>query len=434
MRRLWRTLRSRKLAIWLLVASAAYQSIAISVPALGRESFSSPGFLAVAVLLGLSTAACAWERSAHALRLLREPAGVPATVIDRLRRQPVVASVNGDVEGVRPGVKEALRGIGLRVQGAPTVLRGRANRVGPIGSPLFHWALALLFLVVPLGRLSRSEGLIGVPQGAEGVFNEAAEYGRLSRGPLYLDRYNGVRLHVPELREFTRPDGLEVGLVPRVRVLDGAGVLADGDVYANHPLRFGTVLVHFDDWGFFGRFEILDAEDLPIADTTAFFDIAADGKIQPAVVTLTSGGGVKNDVTIVPKARSEGASSTAKRQVSISWRSPSGDQTSTVLPVGETTQVADASVRFVEAGRYARLSFVDDWSVYPIYLLLTIAIVGLSIAILAPRRTAWVLLEQREDGVALRVLAAHDRSDPGFGDIVAARLRALEAPRETEMT
>lgn len=425
-RRFWRLLRSRRLAIWLLLLAAIYQVVAVSLPALGAEGFSSPPFIALAGLLGLSTAACAWERTAHALRLLREPQGVPEPLVERLRRREPVVVLSGGIEAARTGAKAALVSLGLSVRGTPAVLRGRAAGYGPLGSPLFHWGLALLFLAVGLGRVSRSEGLIGVPEGESGLLHTAAAYGRLERGPLYLNPYEGARLHVVELRELTRPDGLDLGLVPRVRLVQGGRTLAEGDVYANHPLRHSTVLVHYDEWGFFGRFAVLGPTGETIDETIAYFDIAEKGgAILPATVRVTSPDRGAFDVNIRPKPRSGESSATAERQVAVAWTTASGEETSTSLAVGDTASVDGASVRFSEAGRYARLSFVDDWSVYPIYALLGIAIAGLAIAILAPRRTAWVLLEERPEGIAVKVLAVHDRKDPTFEQLVADELKSL---------
>lgn len=425
-RRLWRLLRSRRLAIWLLLLAAIYQVIAVSVPALGAEGFSSPLFIALAGLLGLSTAACAWERTSHALRLLREPQGVSEPLVEHLRRREPVAVVPGSLEEVRARAQSALASLGLSVRGTPAVLRGRAAGYGPLGSPLFHWSLALLFLMVGLGRLSRSEGLIGVPEGEAGLVHTASAYGRLERAPFYLNTYEGARLQVVNLRELTRSDGLDLGLVPRVRLAQGERTLAEGDVYANHPLRHGTVLVHYDDWGFYGRFAVLGPTGETIGQTVAYFDIAeADGAILPATAGITSPRRGAFDVTIRPKPRSGESSATAERQVAITWRTVEGEQTSTALAVGDIASVDGAVVRFSEAGRYARLSFVDDWSVYPIYALLVVTILGLAVAILAPRRTAWVLLEELPDGIAMKVLAVHDRNDPTFDQLVADELKLL---------
>jgi len=57
---------------------------------------------------------------------------------------------------------------------------------------------------------------------------------------------------------------------------------------------------------------------------------------------------------------------------------------------------------------------VHDSSVYWIYAILTIAIVGVSLAILVPYRSAWALLVESDDGPRLHVVTRHTGRDPGF--------------------
>ncbi|MGB4581883.1 MAG: hypothetical protein WBI91_08475, partial [Coriobacteriia bacterium] len=64
MRRLYRLLRSRKLAFWLIGAFVAYSAVATSVTEGDFErAYANPVFYAIATALALATAACAWERT-----------------------------------------------------------------------------------------------------------------------------------------------------------------------------------------------------------------------------------------------------------------------------------------------------------------------------------------------------------------------------------
>lgn len=411
--RLLRALRSRRLAIWLLLGCAGYGAVVTSIPALGAKGFSAPVFLVACAWLGVSTAACAWERSRHALRQLREPEGVPEAVFVRLRRSPSVASVAGEAGAAREAVKSVLEREGLRVRATPTVVRGRAGRLGPLGSPVFHWALALLFLVIGLGRLSRSEGLIGVPVGGS-LPNEASAYGKLDRGALYPNLFSDMTISVTSLSKAKRSDGMALGLVPVVRLVRGEKVLAQGRVYPNNPLRYGPLLVHNSAWGYYGRFSLVKADGSAVKGPLNYFDLNAKAPsgIAPAQLELTSDSGGRMPVVVQPIA-AQGATA-GGRTALLTWKNASGREESATIAVGESVAIVGAKLRFDEAGRYARLSVVDDWSVYVMYALLGIAIAGLGVAILVPRRTAWVLLEQAGDRVDLRLLAVHERRDPNF--------------------
>lgn len=429
--RLWSALRSRRLAIWLLLGCAGYGAVVTSIPALGAKGFSSPVFLIASAWLGASTTACAWERSRQASRQLREPEGVSESVAARLERSPVVATAAGSIDDAREATKAALRSAGLRVRATPTVVRGRAGRFGSLGSPVFHWALALLFLVIGLGRMSRSEGLIGVPVGGS-LVNESTAYGKLERGALYPNLFGAMSISVPSLTKAKRPDGMALGLVPTVRLLQGDRVLAEGRVYPNHPLRYGPLLVHNSAWGYYGRFSLVKADGSIVKGPLNYFDLNAKtpGGIAPVKLELTSDSGGRLPVLVQPIAVK--GTVPGGRTALLTWKDASGRDESATIAVGGSVAIGGARLRFDEAGRYARLSVVDDWSVYVMYALLGIAIAGLSAAILVPRRTAWVLLEQSGNEVELRLLAVHERRDPNFEVIVEDALLAMPGARRAE--
>ena len=118
-------------------------------------------------------------------------------------------------------------------------LAAMKGRYGPLGSPLFHWSLTALFVVVALGNLTRSEGLMGVPVGGQ-LPNHAEEYGRLERGPLYPDRYAGLFIEVPAMASGQVRDGVTIGSIPRVRLLSGGTAVAEPSCALCHAQRPAT--------------------------------------------------------------------------------------------------------------------------------------------------------------------------------------------------
>jgi hypothetical protein len=279
--------------------------------------------------------------------------------------------------------------------------------------------------------MSRSEGLIGVPVGGS-LPNESSAYGKLDRGALYPDFFSNMTVSVPELSKWKRSDGMALGQVPTVRLLQGSRVLAEGRVYPNHPLRYGPLLVHNSAWGYYGRFSLVKADGSIVKGPLDYFDLnaKAPGGIAPITLELTSDSGGRLPVLVQPIA-AKGAAP-GGRMALLTWKDASGREASATVAVGESVAIQGAKLRFDEAGRYARLSVVDDWSVYVMYALLGVAIAGLSVAILVPRRTAWVLLEQSGDEVALRLLAVHERRDPNFEVIIEDALLDMPGARRAE--
>jgi cytochrome c biogenesis protein ResB len=168
-----RFLRSRRLAIWLIIVFVAYVAVGTAVPqgepgspavagwvaghptlgalavALGlSRAYSTPLFLLLSVVLLLNTAVCAWERTRRAWAgYRRDDAGVKR-IAERLRDKPTFAM---RVSAGRPlETTKVIRSLGLKSTSTDGVTEWRSGAWGAFGSPLFHWSLVGLLLVVGL--------------------------------------------------------------------------------------------------------------------------------------------------------------------------------------------------------------------------------------------------------------------------------------------
>ena len=191
MRRLTSLLASPRLAVALLVALGVYSFIGTLVPqgrdtaavvrqwdtahvglaplvgVLGlHQAFSSPVFVALAILLACATAVCAWRRTAvarrrsSALRALRRGETAKAVA------SPTFAiETEADRSEAIDRAESALREAGLGAKRAGDTLVLASNPATVWGSTVFHWALVALLAVVVLSALVRSDGLIGIPRG-----------------------------------------------------------------------------------------------------------------------------------------------------------------------------------------------------------------------------------------------------------------------------
>lgn len=444
--RIRRLLTSRRLAVWLLGATAVWSAVAMSVPqasldpaaatawaaahpilhlvarAVGLDhAFSSPLFMAATTVLLLSTITCAWERTRTAVRRWRAAGTVSRGAVQRLKQRPdlVLATTPGTTGGQALDAAETcVRGLRLKVRRGPQLLEASAGRVGLLGSPVFHWSLVLLIAVILLGRMTRSEGLIGVPVG-ERVPDVAESYGSLDEGPLF-GGHSRLDIAVEEVIDAYSPDGLDLGVAIDVVLRDGDREVARRLAYANHPLRYGSLLVHANDWGLAPSFSLEDSRGADVANTHALVDFL------PEDTSSTSSGGF--DVT-----DNAGASRyRVETRVPLLAKEPSVEMTvtdvatsavlgSATLAVGDAYELPGGErVRLLGVPRYGRLSVADDWSVTPIYALFVIGTLGLSLAIFTPHRRVRVLVVESGVGVSLHVVVQHDRGSAVF------RERALD--------
>lgn len=431
MRRLWRTLRSRKLAVWAIIAFTVYAAVATtasdgdwSVP------YRRPAFLAIAAVLAASTAACAWERTKVAIGAGRlKP---PSTgSIARLRERPAfVISIAPGVDALQRS-EEAIGRLRMRTLRTGESLEGRGGLAGAFGSPVFHWALSLLFVAVVLGQLTRAEGLMGVAEGSSKP-DEAAVYGVLDKGP--LAELTGRQISVPSIESSYTANGVEQGITPyvEVRTPDGATVLASGHAYANHPIRYRSMLVHMSDDGLAAILEVTGMGNT-FTDEILLDYNAERTAVEPAIFGLQSGTGATITTVMIEPAVGSTAAASLIRIRAVTGDGPvaSAPELDEVAQEGDLVTLPGGLVlRIISLSKYARLSVVNDWSVYPIYALFAVAVIGLVLALFTPPRGVRALLVTQNGEEILHVTVRHGRGDPHFPGRVEAALLAALSPEE----
>lgn len=424
MSRIVTVLRSRRLAVWLLLACVFWAALGSAVPQYaldGKEqvvawradhplaavpagllglhaAWTAPVFLLAVTVLAASTGACAFERTRWARVAVRAGARLSEARRRELREHGSVNVDAGDrdVPGALGAAETVLRRSGYRVEdsGADAIAAIK-GRYGPLGSSLFHWSLTALFVVVALGHLTRSEGLIGVPVGGQ-VPNRADQYGLLERGPLYPDRYAGLLVAVPDMAGGQVRNGVKIGSVPRVQLISGGAVVADQDVYANNPLRYGSLMIHLAGEGLVAFVDITAPDGTVLPSKRAYFDPDSSrpsGFAQSRLAYVGPDG--RFDVVLEPSPR---ASEDEAPKVEVTVAGPGAASMTTVTILGTQLDTPVGTLVVRDPGAYARLSVVDDASVYPIYALFLVGLAGLGLAILKPRHRVWVSADSASEG------------------------------------
>lgn len=444
--RVYDTLRSRRLAVVLLAALAVWAGLATLVPqggaagtapsaaiprwlvgALGLDhAFSSPVFVGLAALLFCSTVACSLERSKSAVRLWRR-AGRDARSVSATRRWDFTVQAH-DAEDAAALVNEAFRTAGLSVRVATDeMVFATSPRFGVWGSPAFHWLLALLVAIIAAGQLTRAEGMMGVPIGSSRI-DARDSYGVVSEGPLHK-RFSALTIAVPSLALTHMVGGIDRGPAPYVELYDGTERIAAGYVFPNHPLRYKSLVIHPSD---IGLAVTLVAPDGTTID--ALLDFDESGCVARSVSALEAAGpgGVTRIDLSIPLDRVEGRCATAlPRAPRIEWvaTGPAGRLSGEAAPKERFEPVPGFTVTVGSVGYYARLSVVDDWSVYPMYAVFVLAAIALAVALFVPYREAAAFIESGPAGTVVRVRARHSRRDPAFAQRIQQRVeRTLCVP------
>ncbi|MBI5232001.1 MAG: cytochrome c biogenesis protein ResB [Coriobacteriales bacterium] len=411
--------------------AAANPALAGVVRFLGLNSgYTSWIFLVPLAVLAVSTALCSWQRTRTAVRRFRAVRdATPSGLGKRARSWEVVRVDGASAADVADVAERALAKARLRVLREGNLVSGTARGWGAFGSPVFHWSLLALILLVAASQLTQASGLMGVPVGdAKPIAPQS--YGTLRVGPLHAWSTSPRSVAVPDFDLTWVVGELDRGPTPLVRIVaPGGHVLGEGRVYPNSPLRVGSITVHSNDYGLAARIVVRGKDGRLLGSTTPLLDFDASspsGTTQVPLEITGAGGAVAYETTVTVKAaRSGGELHRLPKdpRLSVTLR-PTGAEdasvTVTELALGESLELADGStLRFDRLTYYARLSVVDDWSVPWLYALLAIGLLGLGVSILAGPRVALVESAQAGEGAEARVWISPWRGEIAFRDGLA---------------
>ncbi len=383
-----------------------------------HHAFTAPLFLICVFVLAALTALCAWRRTRVAnkrARMLRSAAA--------LRVQPSVEDPHLEIacdptlhpEAILRTAADTLRHLGIRTRRSGGAITAISPAWSVWGSPVFHWALVALIVMMPIGALLRSAGQIGLAVG-QSKPDEPASYGLLAAGPLHEWRGAQRTIRVDAFDVNYAYSGVDRGPTPTVSVLDANGrIIKTQRVYPNNTLKTGTLTIYPADYGLSAEVSVTDASGAEVRRSTELLDFSgrADGgtaPVSPLVFKDAKGaewfrvyisvpldrtqGGYVGRLPSVPSARAVVTSPAGRTLIEESLRP--GEEIR--LPSGD-------ALRLIDVGYYARLQLVDDPSYPFLYLSVVIAILGLGVASLSRQMivSAWVVGTPAEARLIVRL-------------------------------
>ena len=444
-RRTWRSivrfLGSARLATWLLAILGAWSALgslvaqgAASDPTVAawasahglvepvvrvlglHQAFTSPVLIACILVLAVSIALCAWQRTKVAIakaRTLRMAALAGKESVAESHDLEIACDPALRGPEVLAITSETLAHLGIPAKRRDELLSTVSSPWSAWGSPVFHWALFALIMALIVGNLLRAEGLMGVAVGQTKA-DAPQSYGVLHTGPLH--DWAGVHrsIRVDALEPDFQTGGIDRGPTPTVTVLDGAGkVLVTQRVYPNVTLKAGSLTIYPSAYGLAVGVTLISAKGVEAGRSVQLVDFSnvATGGTMPATVLNVNdsagkallaisvtvpldrkGDALVQEVPRKPVARVAVASVDGKT-VLDRLVSP-GD--GVALPSGDTLRIGGV-------GYYARLQVVDDWTIPLLYIGLVVAMIGLTITVVARQQILMATVIEGPDGVKLAV-------------------------------
>lgn len=388
-----------------------------------HQAYSSPFFLACILALGLSTALCAWQRTKAAAgraKALRRAAATDAASLAASHDLELPYDLTLSASEVLTVAERTLAGLGIKAKRRDETLISVSATWSVWGSPVFHWALLALIAALFVGNLLRAEGLMGVTVGQ--TKPDAAEsYGTIHTGPLHDWSRIHRSIRVDAFDPAYTSGGIDRGPTPTVTLLDATGAVVKTQlVYPNHTLQSGSLTIYPSDFGLSAIVSLVGKNGVAGgtgAMLTDFSATATEGTVPVDFLGVDGPDGkpLYRIYVTVPLDRTDGVfvrRVPAVPTAHVDVRTPDGAPVvARTVGIGESVRLPVGDLRLEGVGYYARLSIVDDWSIPLLYLGLVVAMVGLTISVVA-----------RQQIVAATVI------DSPNGPILAVKLRLWRNP------
>lgn len=460
----WRTLRSMRTALVLLLLLALAAVAGSLVPQVGVaeariaamfrdhplrariyeqlglfDVYGSWWFTLLYVLLLVSLGACLLPRTRALLRNLRTRPS-PTRELEGMRLYSEVR-VASDPDRAILDVRRVLRRRLFRVNGAngrPSIAaeKGLAREAGSL---LFHWSFFLLLVGVVWGKGTGFTGTAVVVEGQRWVETHANFDGPPREGRFFSEDHTGIQLEVEEFRATYRTTGQAEDFVTEAKLYEADGSLVrDVEIRVNEPAEIRGVRFHQFGYGWAPVVEVeLDGEPIasgPIVCTQRTPPQGVSRLQLPwdCVLKLPS---LRPQVGLAfvlwPDSRSlyalleTGAAMPMLAEFApvMTYTVYEGDlradriQRATVLDTsamreigtgaigaGETVDLGDGvSMRFADLREYTVLQVSRDRGLWLVLAAAILVLVGLLPALFTSRRRLWIAAERDVRGTVLKV-------------------------------
>jgi cytochrome c biogenesis protein len=269
----WRTLRSMRTALILLLILAAAAVIGSLLPQIpnspervGRylvdhgfwgpvffragffDVYGSWWFVLITTLLCVSLAACLFPRTRAMIRAIRQRP-IHARELDGFRHHAEVRVGTGPDEAAVTAARY-LRRKRFRVSREGLGIAAEKGVLREVGSLLFHWAFFLLLLGVIVGKGTGFTGRAVVTEGETFVDALPNYSGQLRTGRYFGGGFTGLGVQLLDFEDSYRRNGQPIDFVSRVRFLDREGRPTGTDeVRVNHPASVGGLRIFQEGFG-----------------------------------------------------------------------------------------------------------------------------------------------------------------------------------------
>jgi cytochrome c biogenesis protein len=362
--------------------------------------FSSFIFLSIAFLLFINTAFCTLNMLAGAFRKLGNyPQFENNQYIKRLENNSVLKTEKEQVHIISE-INSVLKERGYKISQQQNCIFAQKNRLGILGTPLFHVSILIIILAVVYGTTSRMEGDMRLIEG-QTLSEVHANYMFINEGPFFNEGHKGFNITLQNFYanfndETNTPRGAsgtlsieKDGLIEKTDVvysnhlMDYEGYTFLGNVYGMAPL---LILRDQDGTVFSGSYITATDQD-ESGRYVAYFNIGdtgLEGGLMVYMTTnLTSGKITESDAVQEPilflKVFDKGS-----------------EIYNGTMKLNDTVQINDKNLGFYDIKYWSNFYIVKDRSTIFVYSGIVLIIFSLAISFFLVPKKIWIEVVQSE--------------------------------------
>jgi cytochrome c biogenesis protein len=463
----WRTLRSMRTALVLLLLLAVAAVVGSLVPQVGTSDprilatfqdhplradvydklglfdvYGSWWFTLIYTLLLVSVVACLLPRTRALVRNVRSRPQ-PARELDAMRHyaeRPVPAVPDRAIADARRVLRRRLFRVVQSNGGGPPALAADKGLAREAGSLLFHWSFLLILVGIVWGKGTGFSGQAVIVEGQTWTEAGANYDGRIHEGRFFNGDHSGVRILVDDFTATYRiPSGIPEDFVTHADLYDANGTYVKTvDIRVNHPAEIDGVKFYQFGYGWAPVIDVRqDGETIasgpvvctqgPPPEGVAALQLPWNCVVK--LPTLTPQVGIRFELW--PDSRALYALLQTGRAMPMltqfapvmTYTAYRGDlradlvQSSTVLDTtgmrrwrqgvigaGRTKDLGEGlSISFPDLRQYTVLDVKRDRGLWIMFLAAVLILIGLLPALYSSRRKVWVTAEPDGRGSMLKV-------------------------------
>lgn len=200
--------------------------------------FSSFIFISTAALLFINTLFCTKGMYTNALRRLRAvPQFRKQGFIDSLEKNAVIKTDKNDQDAIS-SIKSVFSSHGYRVSNRENLIFAEKNRIGVLGTTLFHVSILFLMLAVVYGSTGRMEGDMRLIEG-QTLSEDHGNYMFINEGPFFYENHQKFDIALEKFyADYTDETGTPHGPTGKLAIIEDGKQMKTDIVYSNHQMSY----------------------------------------------------------------------------------------------------------------------------------------------------------------------------------------------------